>query len=81
MNPAEAGLSFTRYSEDTRRLEIYPSSGGDYWKCLKCKDRGDKWYMLDHVCSSSGSIVVDDDIIDDDDQAFLSQSIFKEVLH
>jgi hypothetical protein len=72
MNPAEAGLSFTRYSEDTRRLEIYPSSGGDYWKYLKCKDRGDKWYMLDHVCSSSCSIVVD---------VFLCSSLFDLVLN
>jgi hypothetical protein len=49
MNPAEAGFSFTRYSEDNPRSEIYPSSG-DYWKCHNCSDRGDRWYMLDHIC-------------------------------
>jgi hypothetical protein len=58
INPAEAGFSFTRYSEDTHRLEIYPSSGGDYWRCLKCKARGNKWYMLDHVYNSRDSIVI-----------------------
>jgi hypothetical protein len=24
--------------------------GGDTWACKNCNDKGDKWYMIKHVC-------------------------------
>ena len=39
-----------------QELLLYPTTmyrlyeGGDTWACNNCMDKGDKWYMKNHIC-------------------------------
>jgi hypothetical protein len=39
---------------------IYRLGHSDTWGCNKCKSKGDKWFMIKHVCkgASKSSIVI-----------------------
>ena len=43
----------TQPTQPTLSKSIYRFDHSDMWGCNKCKSKGDKWFMIKHVCKGA----------------------------